>query len=32
MFSAAHNINYNHHQRMNNWEEILAYFKSLRKV
>jgi 5'-nucleotidase len=32
MFTAAHNINYNHHTRMNNWEEIILYFRSLRKV
>jgi 5'-nucleotidase len=31
MFTAAHNINYNHHQRMNNWEDILVYFKTILK-
>ena len=30
MFTAAHNVNISHHRRLNNWEEILAYFKSLR--
>ena len=31
MFTAAHNVNFNHHQRLNNWAEILTYFKSLRQ-
>jgi 5'-nucleotidase len=31
MFTAAHNVNINHHQRLNNWAEILTYFKSLRQ-
>ena len=30
LFTAAHNVNVNRHHRMNNWYEILAYFKSLR--
>lgn len=31
MFTAAHNIHYNHHQRVNNWNEILAFFENLRQ-
>ena len=31
MFTAAHNVNHNQHHRLNNWEEILAYFERLRK-
>jgi 5'-nucleotidase len=31
LFSAAHNVHVNHHQRLNNWDEILAYFESKRK-
>lgn len=31
MFTASHNVNYNHHQRMNNWNEILAYFDTVKK-
>jgi 5'-nucleotidase len=31
LFSAAHNVNVNHHKRLNNWAEILAYFSPLRK-
>jgi 5'(3')-deoxyribonucleotidase len=31
MFTAAHNINHHHHHRLNNWEEILAYFSIVRK-
>lgn len=27
MFSAAHNANYTHHLRVNNWEEIIELFK-----
>lgn len=23
MFHAFHNVNYNHHQRVNNWQEVL---------
>ena len=30
MFTAKHNIHHNHHQRMNNWEEILKYFEIIR--
>jgi 5'-nucleotidase len=29
MFTAAHNVNFNHHRRMNNWNEILEFFKSV---
>jgi 5'-nucleotidase len=29
MFHAAHNIKASHHRRMNNWDEILIFFKSL---
>ncbi|MDP4131911.1 MAG: 5'(3')-deoxyribonucleotidase [Bacteroidota bacterium] len=29
MFTASHNIHYSHHQRLNNWEEIVQYFKKL---
>ena len=32
MFHAAHNILVNHHRRMNNWDEILDFFKDLRKT
>jgi len=32
LFHAAHNVNVHHHQRMNNWSEILLYFKPLRKT
>lgn len=31
MFHAAHNVEVKHHRRMNNWDEILAFFKDLRK-
>lgn len=31
LFSASHNVNVHHHQRLNNWEEILAYFSALKK-
>jgi 5'-nucleotidase len=27
MFTASHNVNFNQHQRLNNWEEILKYFE-----
>jgi 5'-nucleotidase len=30
MFTASHNLNYNHHQRLNNWEEIVKYFEIVR--
>ncbi len=30
MFTASHNVHYTHHQRVNDWEEILLYFKNLR--
>jgi len=23
MFNAFHNVNYNHHQRVNNWDDVL---------
>src|SRR5688572_20912411 len=29
LFSAGHNINIDRHQRMNNWEEVLGFFRSL---
>ena len=32
LFTAAHNVNVNHHYRLNNWSEILGYFERLRKV
>ena len=28
LFSAAHNCNINHHVRLNNWQEVLAWFKT----
>jgi 5'-nucleotidase len=28
MFHAFHNVNYNHHQRVNNWDEVLALMES----
>lgn len=31
MFTASHNVNYNHHQRLNNWDEILKYFDIIRQ-
>jgi 5'(3')-deoxyribonucleotidase len=31
MFTAAHNINHSHHQRMNNWGDILSYFDAVLK-
>jgi 5'(3')-deoxyribonucleotidase len=31
MFTASHNIHYTHHQRVNNWDEILEYFEHLKK-
>ena len=31
MFTASHNVYYSQHQRLNNWEEILEYFESVRK-
>jgi 5'(3')-deoxyribonucleotidase len=30
MFTASHNVNFNHHYRLNNWEEILKYFEIIR--
>jgi 5'(3')-deoxyribonucleotidase len=30
MFTASHNVHHDHHRRMNNWEEILAYFEIIR--
>ena len=32
LFSASHNVHVNHHQRLNNWEEILQYFENKRKA
>jgi 5'(3')-deoxyribonucleotidase len=29
MFTASHNVHYTHHHRVNNWKEILSYFKQL---
>ncbi len=29
LFSASHNVNVNHHKRLNNWKEILAYFDAV---
>jgi 5'-nucleotidase len=30
LFSASHNVHVTHHQRVNNWNEILAYFASIK--
>jgi 5'-nucleotidase len=30
LFSASHNVHVNHHKRLNNWEEILAFFAALK--
>src|SRR5664279_1369561 len=30
MFTASHNVNFNHHQRLNNWDEVLKYFERLK--
>ncbi|HEY4966641.1 MAG TPA: 5'(3')-deoxyribonucleotidase [Puia sp.] len=30
MFTASHNLYLNQHHRLNNWEEILKYFESMR--
>jgi 5'-nucleotidase len=30
LFTAAHNVNVNHHYRLNNWSEVLIYFESLK--
>jgi 5'(3')-deoxyribonucleotidase len=30
MFTASHNVHYNHHRRLNNWDEILKYFEIIR--
>ncbi|HEY4154835.1 MAG TPA: hypothetical protein VGM24_05400, partial [Puia sp.] len=32
MFTASHNIHHTHHQRLNNWEEILAYFRKVKET
>jgi len=29
MFSAGHNANFSHHQRVNNWDEVLAFFETV---
>jgi 5'-nucleotidase len=29
LFSASHNVNVNHHKRLDNWEEMLEYFDAL---
>jgi 5'(3')-deoxyribonucleotidase len=31
MFTASHNVNFNHHHRVNNWEEIIRYFDIIRQ-
>jgi 5'(3')-deoxyribonucleotidase len=31
MFTASHNVNINHHHRLNNWAEILKYFEIIRR-
>ncbi len=28
MYSASHNINFNHHLRVHNWDEVYAFFKA----
>ena len=30
LFTAAHNVNVNHHHRLNNWSEILGYFDKVK--
>jgi len=30
MFTASHNVYFNQHQRLNNWEEILKYFEIIK--
>jgi 5'(3')-deoxyribonucleotidase len=29
MFSAGHNANFSHHERVNNWNEVLAFFEAV---
>ena len=31
MFTASHNVNFNQHHRLNNWQEILTYFEIVRQ-
>ncbi len=32
LYSAMHNVNVNHYQRLNNWEEVSEYFQKLLKT
>jgi 5'-nucleotidase len=32
LFTASHNVNHNRHHRLNNWYEILDYFRSIREA
>jgi 5'-nucleotidase len=32
LFTASHNVHVRHHQRLNNWDEILVYFELLKPV
>ena len=32
MFTASHNVQFTHHQRVNNWEEVLRYFKKVKEA
>ena len=29
MFDSFHNVNYHHHHRLNNWEEVTRYFEKV---
>jgi|SRR5450432_688943 len=31
LFTASHNMQYDHHKRVNNWDEVLGYFEKKRK-
>ena len=31
MYTASHNVLFTHHQRVNNWEEVLHYFKKIKE-
>lgn len=31
MFTASHNIHFNHHYRVNNWAEVLDYFRKVKE-
>jgi 5'(3')-deoxyribonucleotidase len=31
MYTASHNVLFTHHQRVNNWEEVLHYFKNIKE-